>query len=282
MRTTIFFLLLFGLVGALGGCREKIDLALNEGENNRLVVEGSLTDQPGTHVVVLSRSVSYFHNEATPRETGAIVFLTTGNDTIFFSEAESGVYQSPPNTAGAPGQTYNLHIELADGETFTASETMPQAMPMDSVVAQPEYNPFDQKWGYTLMLYAQEPEGTGDYYIWDYYLNDKWQTDTLKNRQFADDQMVDGEYIYDFPLFWVEESELENDTTSLRLLMSAVTEKYFDYCIALQLETIWRGSPFDGPPANIPSNISNGGLGYFYVAGVSSVEGQIIKVPHID
>ena len=35
------------------------------------------------------------------------------------------------------------------------------------------------------------------------------------------------------------------------------------------LETEWRGGLFDSPPANVPSNVSNGALGYFGAAGRS-------------
>jgi len=33
------------------------------------------------------------------------------------------------------------------------------------------------------------------------------------------------------------------------------------------LETVWRGTPWDGPPANVPGNINNG-QGVFRAADV--------------
>ena len=40
------------------------------------------------------------------------------------------------------------------------------------------------------------------------------------------------------------------------------------YLRALLMETEWQGGAFDEASANLPTNITNGGLGYFAVCGV--------------
>ena len=64
-------ILTIGILSTIFGtaCTEKIDIDLNEGENNRLVVEGYISTDTMQHSVRLTRSTSYFYNQlATPEE----------------------------------------------------------------------------------------------------------------------------------------------------------------------------------------------------------------------
>ncbi len=67
--------------------------------------------------------------------------------------------------------------------------------------------------------------------------------------------------------------------------MYSISKAYYEFLSALMVETIWRGSPWDGPPANIPGNVSNGGNGFFRASDVkrkdrifSSFQGRIRRV----
>jgi hypothetical protein len=51
--------------------------------------------------------------------------------------------------------------------------------------------------------------------------------------------------------------------------MISISKAYYDFLTALMIETVWRGTPWDGPPANIPGNISNGGKGFFRASAVT-------------
>ena len=63
-------------------CTEGIDIDLNEGENNRLVVAGEITNEPGPYSVRLTRSTSYFYNQPAPAELGAKVTISDGVQTL--------------------------------------------------------------------------------------------------------------------------------------------------------------------------------------------------------
>ena len=73
-------ILIIGVLSAFFGtaCTESLDVDLNEGENNRLVVAGEITNEPGPYSVRLTRSTSYFYNQPAPAELGAIVTISDG------------------------------------------------------------------------------------------------------------------------------------------------------------------------------------------------------------
>ncbi|MDG1766705.1 MAG: DUF4249 family protein, partial [Flavobacteriales bacterium] len=109
------FLAFTGLI-LLSSCQEVIELDLNEGDAQRLVVNGWMTDQPGRQRVDLSLTTSYFLNEAPPRVSDAIVSVTDGTATWVFTEEEPGTYRPEADVVGEAGKTYVLNIEYA-GET---------------------------------------------------------------------------------------------------------------------------------------------------------------------
>ncbi|MFT5980547.1 MAG: hypothetical protein ACI898_001319, partial [Flavobacteriales bacterium] len=49
-----------------------------------------------------------------------------------------------------------------------------------------------------------------------------------------------------------------------------IGEAAYDIFIGIMNETEWNGGLFDAPPANVETNLSNGALGYWGAAGVST------------
>ena len=268
-------LLYIALAIALGvsACTERIDLELNDDNNQRLVVDGWFTDQEKVHTVRLTKTTSYFHNEAAPMATGATVKITDGVETFHLTETSPGVYETADNVAGKRGQTYTLEIDL-DGEHYEASSYMDTIPPIDSIT----YELYEELEGepediYDLFLWAQEPAGVGDYYYLKTYLNGNSMSDTLRNNAFASDELVDGGYIKGAYFNEV----LAESGDSLRIEMHAISSESYRFFEAVMLETDWRGGIFDGPPANIPSNVNNGALGFFVTSAVSEESLVLIK-----
>lgn len=87
----------------------------------QLVVDATITDEPGPHTVTLSYT-STLSNDYTNLTfvTGATVRITdeTTDNTIVLAEAVAGRYQTPPNWKVQVGREYSLHIQLADGREF--------------------------------------------------------------------------------------------------------------------------------------------------------------------
>lgn len=271
----IFVLFIF-----LSSCTEKIDFNLNSGANNRLVVDGSISDELKIHSVKLTRSINYFYNETAPAELDAKVTISDGENIFLLNDSDKNGIYTTDTVAGIPGKTYTLDIKLKTGEEYSAQSYMKPVGTMDSLRYSYE-NETDftgqELWFYTIYLYAAESPIPGDYYLWDLYIDNVIDTDTLKEKVFVDDVNVNGNYIFEWNMFKIEEEKIAKDTTEIEVKMLSIQKQQYDYNLSLLLETVYKGSPFDGPPANVPTNISNNGMGFFSANAVNTSKIIIIR-----
>jgi hypothetical protein len=282
MKKIIYILAAITII--LFSCKKKIDIELNDDEASRLVVEGRFTTAKTSHTVKLTRTTSYFENEAAPVESGAIVEIReSGTNNVFtLTETLPGIYETEPDAFGKVGFTYTLYIKTQDDLEYTSEAYLDTCAQMDSVTY--EYEEFVIPHGqgdtlkyYILKLWAYEPEGKGSNYMFDFYIDGSLHNDTLREAVYESDEYMDGMYLPGVDIYYIELEDLVNDSSHIQVDMLSIPKELIDYNLAVMLETDWRGSPFDGPPANIPTNISNGALGFFYAADIDSYEFDIIK-----
>ncbi len=269
-------LISFVLLFSISSCTEIIDIELNDAGNKRVVVDARITNQTKAHMVKLTYSTSYFANQKANAVNGANVSITDGTNTYPLSETNGdGIYYTNPDVKGEVDKTYTLNIELSDGTKYTASSYMASLIDADKIEYKYEeikQNPFTIAYVYNIYLFVQEDPKLGNYYMWNYYIDGKIATDTLKLKIFFDDNNVNGSYIANWAVFSIEEEDIVNDKTKVTVEGLSISKAEYDFCVAFMLETEWKGGLFDGPPANIPSNISNGGLGFFSASAVTSKE----------
>jgi len=256
----------------ISSCTEIIELDLNNENNNRLTIEGTITDETKIHKVKLTRTSDYFVNQAANPELGAIVTISN-EDTIFnlIDTDNDGVYDTDKELAGEAGKTYLLNIQLNNGEVYTAESYLKPIPKMDSVKY--EYrrsdNPFDEDLYYHINIFVQEPLTKGDCYQWELFIDGNHESDTLRNKNFVTDEFVNGHYFDNWSVYQIEEEKIENDTTVIKLQMLSISKEQYDFQMAVMLETDFSGAGFNGPPANIPTNISNGAIGFFRASAVT-------------
>jgi hypothetical protein len=235
-------------------CTELIEIEVDDAAV-RLVIEGEITNEAARHAVKITRSANYFSNLPATRVTGAIVSISDGDQTFILTEDEPGIYMTDPDVQGVPGRNYELAV-LTDGIEYTASSTMKQVMPIDSIQLRPSAR---DEGNYEVLLFAQEPDTPGDFYMWRSYRNDTLLTDSISKVIFLGDDLINGRYLSGLLVQQVEAAP--GDEITLEML--AVPEDYFLFVLTLMIESRWRGGPFDAPPANVQGNISNGALGFF-------------------
>lgn len=257
---------------SLASCTERIDLDLNDQDGRRLVVEGWFTNEEKQHEVNLTWTTSYFANEAAPRVEGALLNITDGDNNWELSETAPGVYLTPI-VAGVPNTTYTINIEV-EGEEYTASSFLREVAPVDSLHVR-VLDPFEE-FGfpgdsyYSVRIWTQELPGTGDRYMWQTYVNNESVRDTLRELTFVDDEAYDGVYVEDIEVDYLDiETEATIGDTVL-IEQYNIGEEAYDIFIGIMNETQWNGGLFDAPPANVETNLSNGALGYWGAAGVST------------
>ena len=278
--TRIRFIFIIGIL--IQSCTEDYDIKLNS-IDPILVVDGSITDQAMPQYIILMKSAEYFSNEPNPPVSEAIVSVNDGESTYLFNELDElpGFYQSPDGFQGVIGRAYHLLIENVDinsdgiMETYEAESTMKKVAPLDSVTID-YFEEYGSKY-WRLRVNAWDPSDTSNFYVFKAYKNDTIVTDQIQEwNPVSDELFEEGQYASE-PVIWLEEEDEDGNRRFqapnlgdvYTLEMDGVTEDYYDYLIAVQLEMQPKVPIFSGPAANVPTNISNGALGYFSVYSVS-------------
>lgn len=292
MKTITKGILLFViLMISFSSCTVDIEDMELENAQNRLVVEGSFTNEWKQHSVKLTRSSGYLSGDTSFLVEDATVFIKEGKNEFPLTHSKGGVYLSS-FMKGEVGKEYALHI-VADGVEYIASEKMSVVPAINLVLPIREGDadvkergpgervsydkPIDQltfsdTTHLHLTIFTSEPEGKGDYYYWHIFVDDCLVSDTLGKTFFVDDEFVDG---MDTLVFEYDERHqfdfIRADIGAIvKVETRAISKGYYDFIFGSLLETQFAGSPFGGAPANVPSNFTNGAVGYFSVEAVAS------------
>jgi len=252
----------------LASCEEVIDVDLNTA-NPQIVVEASLSDEPGSYRVKLSRTVNFDETNSYPPVSNALVVISDdagGVDTLQES-TEAGVYRTQTALAGKYGRKYNLKIEV-EGLLLTASSTLPQAVDLDSITT--TTSTFGGEETIQIVPNFRDPAGLGNYYRFIQYNNDK----RLKVIFVLDDQNSDGLNITR-PLFNTSDDDvLLGD--SVQVEMQSIDATIYRYFFSLSQISADSGPNASATPANPDSQFGKAALGYFSAYAVRR-KGILIK-----
>jgi hypothetical protein len=260
--------LLITFIFLLTSCEEVMNIKMSGDSAKNLAVEGSITTDTKSHRVVLSYTGDFFGKPGIEMATGAEVSIYDGNTTFLLHEDTTGVYITDDTVHGQIGRTYTLNIKLADSREYTASDYLNPCADFDSIAQTANYNSYFNGYGYDVLFYGREPEPAGNYYMFLLYKDDVLYSDTITEVFFSNDDFINGLYIQNYTVYRIREIDMLEEPAFITLEMYSINRKYYEFLTALMTETIWKGSPWDGPPANIPGNISNGAKGYFMASDV--------------
>ena len=237
----------------LAGCERVIDIDLNESDP-RLVIEASLSENPGRIEVNVSKTGNYFGKEPLERISDATVVLRTRSGRTFqVPSLGEGVYEL--NKLDIRNQvTYTVTVEVK-GELYEAQSTLWPGVRIDSLSA--VYNDgftfFGR--GYNVYLYFQEPSEFINYYRLRIYVNGELQN-SANDYIFFDDRNNNGQYLQ---LRLRNRTFEKGDTVTYELV--SLDKGAYDYF--RQLDELMTVNPGSAAPSNPASNFSNGALGYF-------------------
>lgn len=256
------------LILIITACTERIDIKLDE-TYTRLVVYGAITTDSVQHIIQLSKTTSYYYNEAPPPVTGAHVEISDDQgNSVTLAETEPGKYATPSDFAAVPGHTYYLDVDLAEeigGHThYSASSLTNPIYPIDSIglVYHPDWG---DKGFYEVTCYYQDPPST-DYYMFNIYKNGVWLTDTISNRFVIDDKFYNGNYTNGIGVGYLNqayEREILHPGDTITFQGCNITQDYYNFVVTLQSEAGFQTPLFSGPPANVVGNVNNGAVGFF-------------------
>lgn len=258
MRTKILFIsnLIVGLI-FLSSCEQVIELDLNNADS-RIVIEGNISDEPGSCVVKLSRVANYNASNTPLFVIGASVTIIDNGISYELEEISPGNYVAPTLT-GTPGHTYQLVVET-NGETFNSTCRMPERIELDTLYLDEEVFFIDTN--LTINFEFQDIPNIKNYYR--YVLIDS-DNENAPNILVDDDTFFDGQNV-EQRLISFNDLNLPGDTIELQLLcIDEAVNLYFS-----TLASIIDGSSGQlAAPANPTSNIIGGAIGYFNAYTIS-------------
>lgn len=248
---TILYIALISIL--FTSCETIIDIDLNS-TDSKIVIEGSITNEPGPYTIKITQTTDYFIPSNYPTMQNAIVNISDdeGNiDTLI--EIEPGIYQTT-SIQGAIGRTYNLYININNQE-YIASSYLPPSTPIDSLAYfESPFSPHNTGDGnFRVSCYFHDNENEENYYRLKLYRN------SILSESFylLDDQLQNGR---DIDFGRLQDGIKLNDTVVVELIN--IDKDVYDYFNTLS-SIVGSGGMSSSIPANPNSNISNEALGYF-------------------
>lgn len=262
----------------VSSCTEIVEIELGS-TYKRLVVHGIITSDSLNHGVELTTTTDYFFNENPPPVQQATVSVAF-NDTIIYLEEianRPGIYKSSRPFRGEPGVTYFLEIsdvdidEDGDTENYAAETTMPEIAKADSITLTRFVTPFFS--GYQVALWSPDPPGV-NYYNYKLFLNGAPINRRLSDYTVQPDDFFNNNYAAGLPVGFLnddDEDETINPGAIITLEINSITEDYYNFIVDAQSEIFGNNPLFSGPPANVPTNITNNAVGIFAAYSIDRI-----------
>jgi len=249
MRKHIWFIILVFVIVLITSCQKVINIDLNSA-SPALVITGNINDQPGPYTVSLSQTVNFSDPNSFPAVSGAFISITDNTGIIdTLVETKPGTYHTK-KTTGVAGRTYNLTV-IANGQTYTASSTMPQAVTFDTLIITQRVSFRNHDTILAPQAIFLDPANVANYYRFIETRNDT----LLSNIHVIDDQFTNGLHIA---------YTVRNDTSLVRGDSVTVEMQCIDQGTYQYFNTFREASGTTNvTPSNPVSTISNNGLGYF-------------------
>lgn len=216
-----------------------------------------------------------------------ILYDDSGNatDTVYWKYPEEfnherGFYMTT-TLEGIPGHTYFLKV-ISDGKEYTAQAFMPEVPQIDSIGYFMKTMEKDGQEYYVPLIYFREPQGVKNYYL--IQLSDEihsrlfsemlWQFSILSDeflQPYVNGLNISlGETPRNFEYPWYFEGD------SVYVGLSSLTKEAYDFYAALIRQFKNDGGVYQLAPASPPTNITNGGLGFFRASAVSEKRIKIL------
>lgn len=246
-------LALLSVVSLLASCEKVVTLSY-KGNQQKIIIEGNITNEPGPYQVRVTRSIALSDTGHYPTIDNAIITISDnlGNSEALIPQG-NGIYRTTTLT-GVPGRTYTMAV-VADGETYTAKSTMPQPTVLDSIKIEQFMFGGETEWN--IIPAFTDPTVKGNHYRFLLLINNK-----LINQHFVvNDEIING---------LVNTNRLEVDDNLVKLKpgdLITIKMQCIDSTVAYHYTTlalIGDTGPGGGTtPNNPPSNFTNMALGIF-------------------
>ncbi len=271
MKKYLTYLFLLSLIA----CQKQTDWNLNTQASDKIVVDGTITNENKTQSVHITYPITQLNETPRPM-TGAFVVVNDEDSTHIFTEdiLNPGYYNSNSRFIGQEGHQYTLIINN-NGKLYSAKSLMEPAI---------SFHPLTYSKNTGDNLYHIDKVATSfnatQNAMWEVLLD--WSA--VAGYEGQDPQSCKARLLYySLPTLDVSEvlaPQMEKISfpagTIILEKRYSINPEHAAFIRALLSETTWTGGMFDSSHSNVPTNLSNGALGYFAACGVSSISITVV------
>jgi hypothetical protein len=270
MKATIKRIFRIVLLLLLAGCEKQVDWPLDGPPQNKVIVDGIITDQRGAQKVILTYPVSSL-NESPQPVTGAIVRISAADSTWQLNEQTSGtgIYLTDSLFMATPGKIYTLFI-YATGKVYSAQASMEPGSFFPELIY--SRNTDDSLFHIDYVASAFSSENPA---MWELLID--WSS--APGYQDQDPETCRARMLF-YTLPTLDVSEIFAPLvekisfpagTFITQRRYSLTSGHAEFLREMLLETSWTGGFFNQAPANVSTNLSAGASGYFGACAVTSL-----------
>lgn len=293
------------ILGLFTACEEEFVADLKN-EEPTIIIEGWISSLDEPQKIIVSKTVEA--DQPNYREYNiplgnlvddALVIVSSNSqvaDTLMVANDTTygywlGYYESN-RIKGIPGETYYLTVEH-NGKVYNASAYMPTVPKMDSISYE---NKQVEKENATLivpLVNFQDPVNEENYYlfrsgnIYEDYITQEVYWEVLNGQDpwlisIFSDNFINGSYAklniregVKTSRYWMDGNFHNYRGDKIFIQAQSLTKEAYNYYEALIAQLNYTAGVFHPAPANPPTNISNGGQGFFGATAVSRVADTI-------
>jgi len=244
----------------LAQCKQEINLDIPN-SSQMVVVQGEISTEKDSSFVYLSQTVSYYSNDGTPKIDNAIVSVNG----VSFKSKGLGIYKPDTPFIGTINTIYNLNVAL-NGSTFTSSALLDPMFNIDYVDS--VYYPAQggggsggqRRDGYSVRFWWTDTRTPAKY---TYMRYGRTSLEILQDSFFRNIVLLDNSQTkLNTPISREIPRHYQPGDTVIAILKSCDKNMYY-FLQAYQMQNSNTPGPFQIPPANLPTNINGGAIGYF-------------------
>ena len=255
-------------------CEKDVILDLADSQGKYIIVDANITNNGNRQWINLFNSSSYYDATRGLPVTNASVTIQTDSESFQFQHSTidslKGYYYNDKISRELIAGDYQLIIETPD-ELITGRSLLRPVPVLDSVTI--KINPFSQLGFFDDTIYdifahfrfLQQPD---DFFLFNLFINDSLATPRPSDKSIIPAESLE-EYV-SLAIFNFNKNNFnKGDTISMEI--RSISEENFEFYNVFFFQTDLSGNPFAGaPPANIPTNLSQGARGFFQVSSVNN------------
>lgn len=252
-------------------CERQTDWLLDDERLNLIVVDGIITSEQKVHTISIMRPVKELNEKPQP-VSGATVKINYGTTVYPLIEdiTNPGQYKTDSTFYAVAGRKYKLTINYGNKEYY-ANVNTPAAETFTPLI----YAKTQQQNMYHIVWVAGIYNPI-KYAMWEILLD--WSDAPGYENEVPENCKTRLLY-YTLPTLDVGEifgPQIEKinfpSGTKITEKRYSITNEYAYYLRAMLSETSWQGGLFDVAHSNVPTNLSDGAIGFFASCPVVSVE----------